>query len=153
MRTVLALCLCFSLAGVGRAQNPAPAPAAPAAATESEEVELPNPPKVWALSFGGAALGLWALAAATGGAALALSHAQEGDPTMPQPYTQDLADQASAGKSLAIASYVFIGLASVTTIVDAVLWYECLRKPRTMKDLTTPKKTARVRFTGAGVTF
>jgi hypothetical protein len=146
MRTVLALSLCVALSGLARAQN--------APASTSEEAEIPNPPKVWAYAFGGAALGLWVVAAATGGAALGLASAQNGDPTNPMPYTQDLASQADTGKTLATTAYAFMGLAAAVTIVDAVLWYECFKKPRRGSDeKPAAKPTARVRFTAAGVTF
>jgi hypothetical protein len=157
MRTVVALSLCLSLSGLARAQEAAPpaatAPTPAAAAAQQEEV-IPNPPKVWAYAFGGAAVGLWVIAAATGGAALGLASEQNGDPTNPMPYTQGLADNANAGKTLAATAYAFIGLAAVVSIVDAVLWYECFKKPRKLEKGETPGKSAsRIQFTGTGVRF
>jgi hypothetical protein len=162
MRTAVALSLCLSLSGLARAQEAAPAPAqvppaatapTPAPTAEPEET-IPNPPKVWAYAFGGAALGLWVIAAATGGAALGLASAQNGDPTNPMPYTQSLANDADTGKTLAATAYAFIGLAAVATIVDAVLWYECFKKPRKLEKGGAPAKSAsRVQFTGTGVRF
>lgn len=156
MRTAVALILCLSLSGLARAQEAAP-PAAtaptPAPAGQLEET-IPNPSKVWAYAFGGAALGLWVIAAATGGAALGLASEQNGDPSNPMPYTQGLADDANAGKTLAATAYAFIGLAGVVTIVDAVLWYECFKKPRKLEKGETPAKSAsRIQFTGTGVRF
>jgi hypothetical protein len=154
MRTAVILSLCLSLSGLARAQQAAPAAAtAPTPAATQEEVVIPNPPKIWAYAFGGAALGLWLVAAGTGGGALALSSAQDGNAASPMPYTQGLADDANTGKTLAVTAYAFIGLASVVTIIDAVLWYECFRKPRTMEKETTPKSASRVQFTGTGVRF
>lgn len=145
MRTVVILSLCLSMTGLARAQQAPPAPAG-----QLEEVEIPNPPKKWAYAFGGAALGLWLVAAGTGGGALALSSAQEGNVASPMPYTQGLADEVNSGKTLAAVAYAFIGLAGIVTIVDAVLWYECFRRPR--KE-APQKSAARVQFIGNGVRF
>jgi hypothetical protein len=137
MRSVLAFFLIVALAGAARAQQ----------TNELGEEIIPNPPKKYAIAVGGGALGLWIIGAALGGAALAKSNAQEGNTAMPPVYTPGLADDAKTGASLATASYVFFGLAAAATIVDAVLWYETLRKPRTIK------KAAQLQLTPAGVRF
>jgi hypothetical protein len=137
MRSVLAFVLLAALTGGAHAQQ----------TNELGEEIIPNPPKKYAIAVGGAALGLWVVGGILGGIALGKSNAQEGNPADPPVYTSGLADEAKTGASLATASYVFFGLAAAATIVDAVLWYEALRKPRTIK------KAAHLQLTPAGVRF
>jgi hypothetical protein len=143
MRSVLALLLVIGLLHLeGRAW----AQEAPPPTNEAGEEIIPNPSKKWAIGFGGAALGLWLLAAATGGGALALSNSQQGNPANPPVYTAGLADDAKTGASLATTAYICMGLAAALTVVDAVLWYETLRKPRTLKKASIELTPAGVRF-------
>jgi hypothetical protein len=151
MRTALILSLCFLITGNAFAES-----APNGASAAAEEVELPPPPKVWAYGFGGVALGLWLVAAGTGGGALALQSEQEGSVANPMPYTQGIKDDNSTGQTLALTSYVFIALASVATVVDAVLWFECFRKSRKIekqRSASVPRRHAAVEFTGNGVRF
>jgi hypothetical protein len=144
------------------AAAPAPPPAAapatvvpaeptPASAPSDEEV-LPNPSKTWGWIFGGAALASWLVAAGTGGAALGKSSAQEGSVANPKVYTQNDKNDGNTGNTLATVAYVFMGVGAALTIVDAVIWYECLRKPRTIKRNTAPA-AARIEWSPAGVRF
>jgi hypothetical protein len=114
------------------APAPAPAPAvvAPASSSSSTTEVVKNPPKVWAWAFGGAAIGSIILGGALGGAALARSNEQEGNPANPPLYTKQLQKNANEGEALATAGYVFIGVGAALAVVDAVIWYECYRKPR-----------------------
>jgi len=122
------------------AAAPAPAVAAPAAAAPSKvnadgsvEEIIPNPPKKYALAVGGAAVGSLALAAILGGVALGRSSDQNGNTAMPPVYTPDLRDAGSQGRALANTSYVFIGVGLALAVTDVALWYETLRKPRTIR--------------------
>jgi hypothetical protein len=117
------------------AAAPAPVAAAPAKANTDGTVEeiIPNPPKKYALAVGGAAVGSLALAAILGGVALGKSSEQEGNTGMPPVYTPDLRDSGSQGRALANTSYVFIGVGLALAITDVALWYETLRKPRTIR--------------------
>ena len=131
--------------------TPPPAPAVAPAAPSDEEA-LPNPSKMWGWAFGAAALGSWVVAAGTGGAALVKSSAQEGSVSSPKVYTQHDKSDGDTGQTLATVAYVFIGIGAALTVVDAVIWYECLRKPRTIKRNTAPA-AARIEWTPAGVRF
>jgi hypothetical protein len=143
MRSVLALLLIVGVLNIG---TRAWAQEAAHPVNENGEEILPNPPKKWAIAFGGAALGMWLLAAATGGGALGLSHAQEGDPANPPVYTAALADDAKSGAALASTAYAFMGIAAALTVVDAVLWFETLRKPRVLKKASIELLPGGVRF-------
>ena len=123
---------------VAPAPAPAPVVAAPAAATATGGEILPNPPKIYGWAFGGAALGSWLIGGILTGVASARSSEQEGNVNNPPLYTKGLQDRAAEGKTLATTGYVFIGLGAALTVVDAVLWFEILRKPR-----TTQKSAAR----------
>jgi hypothetical protein len=145
MKTVLVFLLSLSLAGVARAQVAPTAPAKPGA-VETEEI-LPNPSKKWGYAATGVTAGLWIVAASLGGAALAKSHTQQGDPSNPPVYTQSLADDANTGQQLALGSYVLMGIAGLATIVTGVIWFECLRAPVHVKKIT------RIELTPTGVRF
>jgi type IV secretory pathway VirB10-like protein len=129
---------------------PAPAPvvvAAPTGKREIEEVE-PNPPKKLAFIFLGAAGGTFLLGAILGGVAFSRAGEQTGDPANPPLYTPDLQSHAGEGRALAIAAYTFFALGSALAIIDAVLWFEALRKPRVIK-----RTVATSRFFPLGVRF
>jgi hypothetical protein len=111
----------------------APAPAASSNTLATDEEVIANPPKVYALGFGGAALGALAIGTILGGIALSRSHEQEGNTSMPPLYTHDLNNRASQGSSLATSSYVFFAAGAALAVTDIVLWYETYRKPRVMK--------------------
>lgn len=108
------------------------ATAQPAAVGVSEEI-IPNPPRVYGYGFGGAALGSLALGAILGGVALSKSNEQEGNPSSPTVYTRDLRDAGDQGRSLAVGSYVFLGVGIALAVTDVVLWYEIFRKPRVIR--------------------
>jgi hypothetical protein len=114
---------------------PAPVAAAPSRVNADGTVEeiIPNPPKKYALAVGGAAVGSLALAAILGGVALGKSSDQNGNTAMPPVYTPDLRDAGSQGRALANTSYVFIGIGLALAVTDVALWYETLRKPRTIR--------------------
>jgi hypothetical protein len=130
------------------APAPQPVPAAALPATRSDEEVQPNPSKKYGFAFLGAAGGAFVLAIATGAAALAKSAEQEGNTGSPAIYTQDLKDSAAAGKSLADASYAFTIVGAVLAVVDGVIWFEVLRKPKVVK-----KSTASIELTPMGVRF
>ncbi len=171
MRSLLTLLVVTSLVGSARADGPdeprqnqpateqappaavvtpepAPAPAVVAPAPKNDEEVIANPSKKWGFAFLGIAAGSFLITAATGGAALAESSKQEGNPANPGNYTHDLAASAQSGKDLATVSYVFIGFGATMAIIDAVIWYECLRKPRSIK-----KNLASSMLSPAGVRF
>jgi hypothetical protein len=100
-----------------------------------EEV-VPRPSKKWPIAFGGAAVGVLIIGGALGGAALARANEQNGDAKAPPLYTQDLHDRGEQGKTMAVASYAFLGIGAALALVDAVLWYEALRKPQLKKPAT-----------------
>ena len=173
MRSVLVLFLISALVGIARADGPeepratpengaaaqpapaaqaapAPAPAAvaaPAPKKDDEEI-VPNPSKKWGFAFLGLAGGAFVLAAATGGAGAAIASGQQGNVASPQPYTKDLQSQAATGQALSTAAYAFIGIGAAFAIIDAVVWFECLRAPKRVK-----KSVATIDFTPAGVRF
>ncbi|HZS35307.1 MAG TPA: hypothetical protein VFF06_00695 [Polyangia bacterium] len=121
--------------------------APPSGKREVEEVE-PNPPKKLAFIFLGATGGCFLLGAIMGGVATARASEQSGDPTNPPLYTSDLQAHAGEGKALAIAAYTFFALGGALAIVDAVLWFEVLRKPKVIK-----RTVATSRFFPLGVRF
>jgi hypothetical protein len=131
------------------APAPAPAPvvAAPAPAVGEDEA-LPNPSKLWGWGFGAGAAAAWLVALGTGVAAMGKSNAQEGSVTSPKVYTSSDRDAGNLGQTLATTAYVFMGVGAALTIIDAVIWYECLRKPRTIK-----RTAAKLEWTPAGVRF
>jgi hypothetical protein len=136
------------------AAAPAPAAAAPAASTPgavtkvnadgSIDEVIPNPPKVYALAVGGAAVGSLALSAILGGVALSRSSEQEGNTSSPPLYTRDLRDSGDQGRAMATTSYVFLGVGVALAITDVVLWYETYRKPRVIR------RTAEGNLAGGG---
>jgi hypothetical protein len=97
-----------------------------------EEV-IPNPSKKWGLAFAGATAGVLIIGAALGGVALSRQDEQNGNASSPPLYTKDLQDRGNQADAIAKSSYAFFTLGAILGVVDAVLWFEALRKPRTMK--------------------
>jgi hypothetical protein len=137
------------------AAQPAPIPAEPAPAAPplpgaiSQEETIPRPHKKWGFIFGGAAVGALVLGGALGGAALSRANEQSGNPANPPLYTRDLKQRAEEGKNLAASAYVFFGVGAALAIVDAVIWFEALRKPQVRK----PSSTAQRAVPRLGVLF
>jgi hypothetical protein len=135
LKQTLVMGLVLAVGGIARAEAPPPDPqlqpaTAPAAAALHSEEVTPNPPKKWGWAFGGVAVGSFILGGALGGAALARSNEQAGNPMMPELYTDAVRKRGEQGSELAAAGYTFIGLGVVAAVVDAVIWFEVLRKPR-----------------------
>jgi|GEM_PF-4597932 len=120
-----------------------------AAGKKDNEEVMPNPSKKWGYGFLGAAIPLLVVGIGVGAAAAARASEQNGDPSNPQLYTRDLAARGKEGETLAITAYCFLGLGAALALVDAIIWFEVLRKPRTVK------KTAALTITpmGLGVRF
>jgi len=123
---------------------------APSGKKEVEEIE-PNPPKKYAIIFGGAAGTCLLLGGILGGVAMARASEQSGDASNPPVYTKDLQSRAGEGQSMANAAYAFFGLGAALAIVDAVLWFETLRKPKVIK--RTIASSTGPRFFPLGVRF
>ncbi|MFI5288670.1 MAG: hypothetical protein ACHQ17_03435 [Polyangia bacterium] len=147
MKSVLPLLLVAALMiGTARADGTAaPASGAPDVQT------LPKPPKVYGWAFGGAAAGCFVLAGVLGGIAVADASAQNGNVQMPPVYTSGLQKRAGQGQALADAAYAFIGVGAALAVVDAVIWFEILRKPRSAG--TTAGEKAAALFSPQGVRF
>jgi hypothetical protein len=132
------------------AAQPAPAQPAPEAAVAptagDKDVTVTRPSKKWGWAFGGAAVGCLLVGSILGGVAYGRSGEQEGNPASPMPYTEGLQQRGSEGQAIAGAGYAFLGVGAALAIVDAVIWYEILRKPQV-------KKVAAARFSAAGVRF
>ena len=128
------------------AAAPAPAPSTPAM-DPGDEV-IPNPPKIWALSFGGAAVGCLLIGGILGGVALSRAGEQEGNVHSPSFYNQALKDNADQGGTLATTSYVVFALGAALAITDVVLWFETYRTPRRIH-----RSMAATTFSPAGVQF
>lgn len=142
MRSVLALFLALGLTtSVARADD-ANAPA-------GQVQTLPRPSKTYGFAFGGAALGCFALAGVFGGIAVVDANAQNGNVAMPPVYTEGLQKRAGQGQALASAAYAFIGIGAALAVIDAVVWFETLRKPREIGQVS---KVAAI-FSPAGVRF
>lgn len=107
--------------------------------------DVPRVSKKWGWAFGGAAVGCLVLGSVLGGIAYSRSGEQEGNPANPMLYTPGLQQRGTEGAAMAGAGYGFIGVGVALAIVDAVIWYEALRKPQV-------KKVAS-RFSAAGVRF
>jgi hypothetical protein len=122
-------------------------PAAPTAASTDEEI-IPNPPKSRAIIIGGVAAGFLLLGGILGGVAKSRADEQTGNAANPQLYTPDLQSRAGEGNTLATTGYIFLAVGGALAIVDAVLWVETLRKPRTV-----PRSKMANIFTPAGVRF
>ncbi len=122
-----ALCLCLSIA-----LSSVAAQADEGAKKDTEEV-LPNPSKKWGWGFLGAAVPLLVVGIGVGAAATARAGEQNGSAANPPLYTKDLAAHGREGETLAITAYCFLGLGAALAIVDAIIWYEVLRKPRKVK--------------------
>jgi hypothetical protein len=65
-----------------------------------------------------------------GGAALAYSQAQNGNPAAPPIYTSDYQAAASTGQGLATGAYVCLGAGVILAVVDGILLYERHRARR-----------------------
>jgi hypothetical protein len=126
LKRTLVMGLVLALGGNAHADTPAPDPVLQPAIVET----VPNPSKKWGWAFGGVAVGSFILGGALGGAALARSNEQAGNPMMPELYTDAVRRRGEQGNDLASAGYTFIGLGVVAAVVDAVIWFEVLRKPR-----------------------
>jgi hypothetical protein len=137
---VLAL---FCTISTARAQEPAPSPAA-----APVEETVPRPAPKWGWAFAGATVGAFVIGAGLGGAALARASEQNGNPASPAYYTQDLANRANEGKTLANTAYAFFGIGAALAVVDAIIWFEVLRKPQVKR-----RESAALRLTPAGVRF
>ena len=115
----------------------------PASTTEET---IPNPSKKWGWAFGGVAVGTLAIGIGLGGAAAARGAEQEGNAANPVVYTEALKKRGTEGATMADAGYAFIGIGLVTAVIDAVIWYECLRKPRTRTRVAQRLAPSGVRF-------
>jgi hypothetical protein len=147
MRSVLPLLLVAALMiGTARADGSAPATNSP-----PDTQTLPKPPKVYGWAFGGAAAGCFVLAGVLGGIAVADANAQNGNVQMPPVYTSGLQKRAGQGQALADSAYAFIGVGAALAVVDAVIWFEILRKPHAAG--TTAVEKAAALFSPQGVRF
>ena len=122
-----ALCLCLSIV-----LSSVAARADEGAKKDSEEV-LANPSKKWGYGFLGAAVPLLVVGIGVGAAATARAGEQTGSVTNPPLYTKDLADRGREGQTLALTAYCFLGIGAALALVDAIIWFEVLRKPRKVK--------------------
>jgi hypothetical protein len=125
-----ALVLAWLLTSTAFAQEPSPSPVGP---TGVQEETIPRPSRKWPLAFAGAAIGALIVGVALDGAALARANEQNGNAAAPPLYTQDLHDRGEQGKTMAAVGYAFLGIGAGLALVDAVLWYEALRKPQQKK--------------------
>jgi hypothetical protein len=137
-----------------QAAPPSPAPSIDLNASGQKVIEetLPKPKALYGWAFGGIAVGTLVLGVALDGAASARAKEQNGDPNNPPIYSQHLHDRGVAGKQMATAGYVFLGVGALATLIDAVLWFEVLRKPQVVKR-TVSTRPRSIAFSTAGVTF
>ena len=112
----------------------------PAKKADEKTETVANPPKKYGWALLGAAVPCLVIGIGLGGAALGRAGEQNGDPTMPAIYTTDLHDRGREGQAMATAGYVFIGFGVLFAILDVVMWFEILRKPREMATTKTARR-------------
>jgi hypothetical protein len=112
---------------------------------------LPNPPKKYAWALLGGAAGSLVIGISLGAVALGRSSEQNGDPSMPPIYTSDLHDRGREGQAMSIAAYAFITFGIVLGVLDVIMWFEVLRKPRKMETTKTAAQAQKPQLrAGAG---